>query len=139
MPRTRRAVSLVERGWQAARDCSLQLEGRDVTITHVMKGMVPRDVLALVEPRPWIRVAPVSRLAFRPLMWVIVLVGGITRQVRWVLCDNERTWRELRPWCRRLGVACVEVHLEPLPFTLRIDDQARGLAEVFGRPAAGGA
>ena len=43
-------LSVVERGWQGARECSLILARQGIRVTHLVKGRLPSGVRALIQP-----------------------------------------------------------------------------------------
>ncbi len=88
-------ISLVERGWQAARECSLELQRSGLEIVHVMKGSVSPDVLALIAPIPSIRLVSVARSWFWPLAIGWVLWARWRGILRGVLVDNTRAQRRV--------------------------------------------
>jgi hypothetical protein len=102
-------LSLVEHGWQGARQCSLALKSRHVSVTHVVKGWLERDLRAMIEPHPHIRVVSAPRWAFRLWVWPRVIVGTLQGRLRWILMDHERSHRELAWWCRCFGILPVMI------------------------------
>ena len=103
-------LSLVERGWQAARECSLDLHGKGVCVIHLIKGSVSPHVLALVTPTPHIHLVSVPRTLFWPgalatCVWLVMC--GLLRAV---LVDNERSHRRLSRWVPWARVHVVLVH-----------------------------
>ena len=91
-------LSLVERGWQAARECSLDAEGKEVQVLHLVKGSVDPDVLALIAPKPHIRLVSVPRTLFWPLAWLTYIRWVMTGRLHAVLVDHERSLRRVRAW-----------------------------------------
>lgn len=91
-------LSLVERGWQAARLYSLHHAGERLHCVHLVKGRLGRDVHALIAPVPHVRLVSVPRNAF----WLIAALScawwRMTGRLRSVLVDNERSYRRLRSW-----------------------------------------
>ena len=93
-------LSLVERGWQAARECSLDLHGKGICVVHMIKGSVSPQVLALMVPKSHIHFVSVSRTLFWPAalgMFGWFVASGTLRAV---LVDNERSRRRLSRWVR---------------------------------------
>ena len=99
--------SLVERGWQAAREYSLDARHGDLEFLHVVKGRLDRPVLALVAPRPNIRLLSVSTRWFWPAAWSILAWGVLTGRLHAVLVDNDRSFRRLRAWMRAAAVPLI--------------------------------
>jgi hypothetical protein len=136
MAERRRAVlSLVERGWQGARECSLRLRDRGIAVTHLVKGSLPPDVQVLVPPEPGLRLIGIPRVWFPLALWGWVVPAAAGRRVRWLLLDNERTLRRIGWWCRLTGVRPVFISERPERYELREQGSVRTFEEVFG-PAA---
>jgi len=125
-------LSLVERGWRGARECSLALSQRGIPVTHLVKGWVGREVRSMIHPHPLIRVIDVPRRLFRVRLGMILLGDLLARHIRWVLIDNDRTLRQLRWWCRLFGVTLVCIRDVQAGYELTVDGRARGADEVFG-------
>ena len=102
----RRAIvlSLVERGWQAARECSLDLGPQGVCVIHLIKGHVDRSVRALITPKPHVRTLSVPRRLFWPVLWLVCLGLTLTGRLRALLVDHERSYRRLSWWARMAHV-----------------------------------
>lgn len=126
------ALSLVERGWRASRECTLALARRGVRVTQLLKGSVDADILGLIQPHPQIRLHPVPRALFRPLAWLLLMLRSPRRRLRWVLMDHERTARDLQTACRRLGITPVWVAETDTGYALHIDGRPCSLDELLG-------
>ncbi len=105
-------LSLVEHGWGGARRCSLELEGRGVRVEHLIKGRLTPDELAMIAPRPHIRLRAVTRWQYPLWMWA-ALIARLGRRPLWLLIDRERTVLAVRGWCRLFKI---------LPLVIREDD-----------------
>ena len=105
-PRSRAAcvLSVVERGWRGARQCSIALAGQGVPVTHLIKGWVPKPVRAIIRPVPGVRLVIVPRLGFWPTLWSLVAGATLTRRLGWIIVDHERTLGVVSPWCRLFGI-----------------------------------
>ena len=125
-------LSVVERGWRGARECSLVLRTRGISVTHLVKGSLSADVRAMITPYPLIRVIDVPRTVFRARLWGLLAWRTMTKQVRWVLVDNERTLRELGGWCRWWGLIPVFIRETTDGFELSVNHRIAKIAEVFG-------
>lgn len=116
-------LSLVERGWQAARECSLDVERRGITVIHLIKGSLSGAVRRLIAPRPNIRTLSVPR----PLFWVGVGLGIVvcwaTGRLRSVLVDNDRSAQRLHRWTRWTGAQVVKAQPGPDGYELWIGQQ----------------
>ncbi len=103
--------SLVERGWQAAREYSLDAQRSEVAFLHLVKGRLDRSVRLLIAPRPNIRLLSVSTRWFWPVVWSVLAGTALTGRLHAVLVDNDRSFRRLRTMLRIAGVSLVK--LEP--------------------------
>ena len=129
--RSREVLSLVEHGWAGARQCSLALGGRGVAVTHLIKGRVSREVLAMIAPAPRVRVRSVPRLWFRPRWWLMAAGMALRGRLGWCLVDHERTARELTPLARWLGARVVEIRDHDAGYDLFIHGDAVSLNDAF--------
>lgn len=93
-------ISLVERGWQMARERSLELREQGVDVRHLIKGRVPPEVLSLVTPHPTIRLMSVPRPWFWPWVFVQVMWARGRRVLQEIWVDNDRTQQRLSRWVR---------------------------------------
>ena len=91
-------VSLVERGWRAARERSLELSREGILTLHLVKGWLSADVRRMVQPRPGIRLMSLPRQLFWPAAWVLCAWLAVWRRLRTVLVDNERSQRRVKRW-----------------------------------------
>ena len=91
-------LSLVERGWQAARECSLAAQRDGVRITHVIKGRVDPAVCGLHPSAPGVRMVGVARWWFWPWIWLHAVAWRGPGRPCAVLVDNERAQRRVRAW-----------------------------------------
>ena len=101
--------SLVERGWQAAREYSLDAQRSELEFLHVVKGRLDRSVRALIVPRPNTRLLSISRRWFWPAAWSILAWGVLTGRLRTVLVDNDRSFRRLKVWMRVAGICLMKL------------------------------
>ncbi len=91
-------LSLVERGWQAARTYSLEHSGEHLRYLHIVKGRLPREVRGLIAPSPHLRLISVSRHLFWPAVVLWCLWYRMTGTLCGMLVDNERSYRRLQGW-----------------------------------------
>ena len=126
-------LSLVEHGWQGARQCSLELEGRGVRVLHLIKGRLTRDELAMVAPKPHIRLRAVPRWQFR--LWVLAGLWRrlASRRITWLLIDHPRTLRELAGWCRAFGVVPLVIQENDDGYQLFLHEQPISLDALLNR------
>lgn len=101
--------SLIERGWQAARECSLDPTLSRARFLHLIKGRVSRSVLLLIAPRANVRVVALPKLCFWPAVWVVCLWGLATGGLRGLLVDNDRSVRRLLGWATLLRTRPLKV------------------------------
>ncbi len=125
-------LSLVERGWRGARTCSLELAAQGIGTTHLIKGSVGGDVRALIQPRDGVRIVDVPRGLFRPAVWAYLAGAAVTRRMRWVLADSERTLREVAPWCRVTRAVPLLIRDAPQGYEVVHDGQVVRPSAVFG-------
>jgi hypothetical protein len=125
-------LSVVERGWFGARDCSLELSARGVPVLHAIKGRLTADELRLIEPRPLITIRAVPRPIFRAWLWLAIARLAARRRIRWCLVDHERTARELAPWLRLLGVRLIELRERADGYDLVAEGRLTSPDQVFG-------
>jgi len=100
---------LVERGWQAARELSLDLQQEGVVVVHLIKGRLDRSVRHLIMPKSHIRLLSVDRRLFWPAAWGLLLWWGCIGRLRALLVDNDRSYRRFQRWAHvaRLKLAMV--------------------------------
>lgn len=91
-------LSLVERGYQAARTCSIDLQSEGLSVIHLIKGGLSSEIRALIVPYPHIRMVAVGRHSFRLFLWSILLGLLLTRRLRTIWVDNERSDKQLHRW-----------------------------------------
>ena len=132
-------LSLVERGWQGARECSLVLSQRGIAVTHLIKGSLGRDLRAMIQPIPHVRIVDVPRYGFRLAMWWHLLVGSVRGTTRWVLVDHERTLREVRWWCRFFRVTRILIQPDGHDYVLFVEGRAVSLQDIIGVGGGAGA
>ena len=95
-------LSLVERGWQASRLCSLELAKHQITVTHLIKGSFPTNVYAIITPHQGISVRDYPKMLFWPVVWLISAAGLLHGNLRAVLVDNERSFKRMDLFIRFL-------------------------------------
>jgi len=125
-------LSLVERGWRGARECSLVLAGRGMGVLHLIKGSLEPEVLAMIQARPGIRLTGIPRPLFRLVLWLVLVGQTLAGRLRWVLVDNERTLRAVAPWCALCRLTPVLIEPDGNGYRLSIHRRVAPLDEVFG-------
>ena len=129
-------VSLVERGWHAARVCSLDAQRQGVCVIHLIKGTVSADVLALVAPRPHIHLISVARMWFWPAAWLLVSGLYASGRLRAVLVDNDRSLARAAGWLRGTRVLLTTVQDAPEGYALAVNQQPVSSAGWYAALAA---
>ena len=124
-------LSLVERGWRGARECSLVLSRRAIPVTHLIKGAVSPEVLAMIEPHPALSMLSVRRGLFRLTAWGLLVAKTLTGRLQWLLIDQERTLTELAWWCRVWGLTPVLIQETAEGYDCWVDGRQVPLDELF--------
>lgn len=92
-----KGVSLVEKGWAAARQASIALAKSGIPVRHWVKGKLSRNLLDVLTPYPGIKITGVAPWIYR-VVTGMVLAASLCRGKRLkILVDNERT----RQWVSR--------------------------------------
>jgi len=132
-PHASEVLSVVERGWRGARECSITLSARAVPVTHLIKGSLKADLRAMIRPYPGVQLVSVPRAAFRAWLWGLLVWGTVRGRLKWVLVDHERTLREVAWWCRVCGLTPVFIQETGPGYDLRRPDGGRlSLANLIG-------
>lgn len=101
-------LSFVERGWQAAREWSLHHRPPQTTVVHLIKGVLEKEVRALIHPAPHVKLIVVPRKVFWPAAFALFLWYAVTGRLQAVLVDNDRSLKRLDLWAKWI----------PIPVTL---------------------
>jgi len=129
-------LSLIERGWQAARELSLGLRQEGVCVVHVIKGRLDRSVKALITPVPNVRLISVHRQLFWPLIGLLAAGWWLRGTLRSLLVDNDRSYNRLRGWARLLRLDLTVVRAGTHGYELWVGSDR--VAEAAWREAVGG-
>ncbi len=124
-------LSLVQRGWHGARECSLRLATDHIKVLHLIKGTLTPEVREMIASSPHIRLVDVHRNLFRCWMWAILITQSLNRRLHWVLIDHERTAQELAWWCRCLRLVPVMVRQTGQGYELYVNGQPTSFEQVF--------
>ena len=124
-------LSLVERGWGGARECSLKLQTMGIPVTHLIKGVLGDEVLGMIAPYPNIAIVDVPPLLFRLRFWCAVVAGTLSRRLRWILTDHPKTARELEWWCRWFRLTPVFIEERGGAVAFSVHGQPRSFQEIF--------
>jgi len=131
-PRRRGEVlSVVERGWRGARECSLILSRMGIPVTHVIKGYLNAELRAMIQPYPGVRLVSVPRVVFRTWLWWLLVWRTLTGRLQWLLVDHDRTRREISWWCRAFGLTLVSIRETDHRYELWVGSQRVPVAAVF--------
>jgi hypothetical protein len=129
MPEPRGIIlSLVERGWQAARECSLQVPGDRALVIHLVKGRLSRAVRGMIEPHEHIRLWSVPRRLFWPCAWILWMALRWRGRLAATLVDNDRSLGRVRAWRRGATGGVFLVKPSARGYELRDDPQGRPLS-----------
>jgi len=129
MPSSLTVLSLVERGWQAARTLSLEVQSDRIRVVHVIKGWLSREVRAMIHPTPAIRILAIPRAWFWVGAMVSVAALMCRGRLRTIVVDNERSFRRVRRWtrCARFArfarVSVTFIQPRPDGYALSVDAQ----------------
>lgn len=104
-------LSLVERGWQTAREWSLRECPPRTRVVHVIKGTIQPEIRALIRPVAGVEVMAVPRRAFWPLIFSLFLWQACRGRLQTVLVDNLRSHRRVGRWIRWLHRPNVRMQL----------------------------
>ena len=126
------ALFLVERGWRALRECSLDAGRRGITVTYLIKGSLSPEVRAMIGLTPLMRAVDVPRSWFYVVVWWCLIAGTLGGQLRWVVTDDERTLDVLAGWCERFRVSLLFVEATPGGYTLSMQHRTVPFEQVFG-------
>lgn len=114
-------LSLVERGWQAAREWSLDTQQRGITVVHLIKGRLSPSVQAMIVPHPTIRIVSIPRSLFWVGVCSYLLAGWLRGRLRVVLVDNDRSCHRLKGWARRARITLLRVQVGAAGYELWSD------------------
>ncbi len=121
-PQASEVLSVVERGWRGARECSITLSARAVPVTHLIKGYLKADLRAMIRSYQGVQLVSVPRAAFRVWLWGLLVWGTMVGRLKWVLVDHERTLREVAWWCRVFGATPVFIQETDQGYDLKSPD-----------------
>jgi hypothetical protein len=97
-------LSLVERGWQAAREWSLHQRPPQTAVIHLIKGVLDKEVRTLIRPVPHVKLVAMPRKVFWPVAFALFLWYTIPGRLQAVLVDNDRSRRRLGRWVKWLPI-----------------------------------
>ncbi len=88
---TQAALSLVEKGWAAARWLSLEMAGKGIPVCHLVKGAIPRPTREVLSPGAGVTLRGVPQRFFRGAAWAQLWLGQTTGRIGMVITDNAKT------------------------------------------------
>ena len=123
------AVSMVEKGWGGARRVSIELTRQGMTVHHLVRGRLPKDLIAAITPYAGMRITGVSTRWFRPIVWALLVWRRLTGRAPLVLVDNERAAAWVKGW-RLSSTPLLVLEREDGQPVLRVGDRDADLASV---------
>ena len=102
-------LSFVERGWQAAREWSMQSRPPGVRVIHLIKGSMKSEVRAFIRPIPGVELVAIPRKVFWPMAFILFVWYASWRRLQAVLVDNDRSHHRLRLWSRWIPTDIMQV------------------------------
>ena len=85
------ALSLVEKGWAAARWLSLDLARKGTPVRHLVRGSIPRTMREVLAPSVGVTLQGVPLRLYRPAAWMELWLGQLTGRIGMVITDNAKT------------------------------------------------
>ena len=131
MSRSAGVLSFVEHGWRGARECAIAVTAHGIPVTHLIRGQVPPQVLAMIRPLPGERLLTSPRTLYSLGRWWLLCAAAASRRAGWLLVDNERTLGAIAWWSRRCGWKMVLVQEIDNRCVYQEDGRAQTLAEIF--------
>lgn len=125
MPQPSLALSVVERGWQEAREWSLAAAAARWRVVHLNRGWLSADVRALIVPQSGVRLWGAPRRLFRPVLWILLAWWGLCGRLALVVVDNERTFQRLAPALAVLRVRLLRIGQSAASYQFWEDAAAR--------------
>ena len=113
MPAQRIAISLVEKGWGGARRLSIRLSRQGVPVRHLIRGRLPSEVLAVIQPYDGVTLRGIPRAWFKVVAWVELCRAGRRGAVAMVMVDNQRTAQWMARWVPWLRDRVVVIEEQP--------------------------
>ena len=126
------ALFLVERGWRALRECSLDASRRGIAVTYLIKGSLSPEVRAMIRLTPLMRAVDVPRSWFDVAAWWCLIAGTLGGRLRWVVTDDERTLEAIAGWSQRFRLTLAYIEEAPGGYVLSVRRQTVPFEQVFG-------
>ena len=101
------ALSLVEKGWAGSRRVAIRLSAAGISVRHLVRGSLPREVVRVISPYPGVAIRGVPVRWYRVAAWSWLMLAQFRRGVAWLLVDNEKTARWAARWFPRLRAKLV--------------------------------
>ena len=115
-------LSMVEKGWGAARRVSIELARQGIGVHHFVRGRLPRELIAVLTPYAGVRITGLPVRWYRPALWAMLLWRKLLGRPALVLVDNERAEAWVRQW-----------RLSPAPVVVVQQDDGRPVLRLAGR------
>ena len=103
-------LSLVERGWPAARRVTIELTRVGAIVRHVVRGTIPDELREMLTPYQGMTISGVTPRWYRWRVWLILLRQAWRRRPLLVLVDHERAARWVARWFPALRHRLFLVH-----------------------------
>ena len=110
-------ISLVEKGWAGARQLTLRAAGQGRSIHHLVKGKLPRELIAALTPCPGMTIRGFSVRWYRWVVWARLWVAR--GRLASVLVDNERAIAWVEKCCPGVPVFLAQESDEGAPQLFR--------------------
>lgn len=117
-------VSMVEKGWGAARRISIELTKQGIGVHHFVRGHLPRELIAVLTPYAGMRITGLPVRWYRPALWALLLWRKLTGRRTLVLVDNERAAGWITGW-----------RLSRTPVVVLERDDGRPIVRLAGQDA----
>lgn len=116
-----RVLSLVEKGWSAARQATIPMTQRGARVTHLVRGRLPRALLRVITPYDGMTIRGIDRRWYRVIVWILLAFHQWVQPGSLVLVDNQPAVEWVRRSFPRLahGVVLVQETAGGTPVLLR--------------------
>lgn len=94
-----RVLSLVEKGWSAARQATIPMTQRGARVTHLVRGRLPRALLRVITPYGGMTIRGIDRRWYRVIVWIILVFHQWVQPGSLVLVDNQPAAEWVRRMC----------------------------------------
>jgi len=92
----KRYILVCEKGWHKIRILSLELAGKDMSLTVLIRGLVERDVREMITRHDRIKNIFIPEKIFSPFLFVYVLITAILSYGRLsIVLSKDKTYNRL--------------------------------------------